>query len=145
MIRSLGIEEAGPLRVQVRADGVLVHRQDEPLAEFEAYLHFFAESATVRFSVTIRNPRKAEHPGGLWGLGNGGSIFLRDAALTFQFPASAGPATIRFSAEPGQPFESCRQSLDLYQDSSGGDNWQSTQSPEPPSPGSADLLRLSAA
>ena len=43
---------------------------------------FFAGSATVRFDVTLRNPRRAEHPGGLWDLGDPGSVYVRDAALT---------------------------------------------------------------
>lgn len=130
IVNSLRVEEAGPLRVQVRAAGLCMSRDRQgavpPLAEFEAYLHFFADSPTVRFSLTLRNPRQAEHPGGLWDLGNGGSIFFRDAALTFRLPPANEAATIRHSAEPGQPFEACRQTLEIYQDSSGGDNWRSS-------------------
>ena len=62
----------------------------EPLTDFDTRLHFFAGSAVVRFEVTLRNPRKADHPGGLWDLGNGGSVYLRDAALTLAFMPASG-------------------------------------------------------
>lgn len=115
------IEESGPLRVCVRIQGQL----DDSLADFVARLHFFAGSPTVRFVLTLRNPRKAEHPGGIWELGSGGSIYLRDASLTFALPSH--PAThAAGSPELGTPFENYELPLEIYQDSSGGDNWRST-------------------
>ena len=51
--------------------------------------------------LTLRNPRKAEHPGGLWDLGNGGSVYLRDAALTLALPSGEGSSSIRCSPEVG--------------------------------------------
>jgi hypothetical protein len=62
-------EAAGPVRRAVRLSGTL----DGPggsLADFTLRMHFFAGSATVRFDLTVTNPRKADHPGGLWGLGS---------------------------------------------------------------------------
>jgi hypothetical protein len=120
------VEEQGPLRVCLRLEGQLT----ESLAEFEARLHFFAGSSTVKFVLTLRNPRKAEHPGGIWELGNVGSIYLRDASITFrlpgQQPAEVDRTQIQFSPEIGSPFERCAVPLEIYQDSSGGDNWRSS-------------------
>ena len=90
-----------------------------------ARLHFFAGSAAVRFVLTLHNPRKAAHPDGLWDLGNGGSVYLRDAALTVALPPGNEPASIRYSPEIAAPFTAADAPLELYQDSSGGENWRS--------------------
>jgi YetA-like protein len=124
-VRQLRVAEEGPVRTAVRMDGELVSAEAEPLCDFVCRMDFFAGSATVRFHLTIRNPRKAEHPGGLWDLGNGGSVYLRDAALTVALPPGGQECRIRCSPEPGAPFEVMSASLELYQDSSGGENWKS--------------------
>jgi hypothetical protein len=123
-IRALRLEESGPLRAAVRVEGVLGGGQGAPLLDFLGYLHFFAGSATVRFELTLRNPRKAEHPGGFWALGSGGSVYLRDAAVVFTLSGEGNPG-LRCSAEPGAALESFPAPLELYQDSSGGENWKS--------------------
>lgn len=125
-LSELRIEEAGPLRAAVAVKGKLAAAGAEPLGDFQAMLHFFAGSSTVRFVVTLRNPRRAQHPGGLWDLGDAGSVFLRDAALTVALPVGDGAARVRCSAEPGAPFEEMALPVEVYQDSSGGENWQST-------------------
>jgi hypothetical protein len=118
------VEVAGPVRVAVRLRGELTSSGAEPMADFDARLHFFAGSAVVRFELTLRNPRKADHPGGLWDLGNGGSVYLRDAALTLALPPESRPAALACSPEPGSAFEPAEAPLELYQDSSGGENWK---------------------
>ncbi len=125
VIHRLEVEESGPLRTAVLVEGDLVRPGDEPLLHFIARLHFFAGSAGVRFVITLRNPRKADHPGGLWDLGNGGSVYLRDASLSLALPPGDDPPLIRCSAELGTPFVAADVSLELYQDSSGGENWRS--------------------
>ena len=127
-ITRMQIEEPGPVRALVHLQGELIFPGAEALAYFDARLHFYANSAVVRFELTMRNPRQAAHPGGLWDLGNGGSIYLRDAALTLALPDPADPAgaVIHCSAERGAPFEVLPGPLELYQDSSGGTNWKSS-------------------
>jgi hypothetical protein len=125
-IERLLVEEAGPVRSAVLAEGRLVSAAAGPLADFIAYLHFFASSATVRFVLTIRNPRRARHPGGLWDLGDEGSIYLRDWALLVTLPPSGGPTVLRCSPELTAPCEKFDVPLELYQDSSGGENWKSS-------------------
>jgi hypothetical protein len=125
-VESLELVEAGPVRAVVRLRGAFVAEGTTPLADLDACLHFFAGSAAVRFEVTIRNSRKAEHPGGLWDLGNGGSIYLRDAALTVALPPGEAISNAHCSAETGTPFEVVTLPLELYQDSSGGENWKSS-------------------
>jgi YetA-like protein len=125
-INRLEIEENGPLRSAVHMQGDFRHKGAKPLALFSARLHFFAGSPTVRFAITLRNPRKAEHPGGLWDLGNGGSVYFRDAYLTVALPPGPEETVLRFSVEPGTAFESSVPPLEIYQDSSGGANWRSS-------------------
>jgi hypothetical protein len=120
------LEEAGPVRAALRLEGELAGPGREPLGRFAARLHFFAGSATVRFEITLHNPRRAEHPGGLWDLGDPGSVSIRDTSLTVALPAGEGAALVRCSPEVGVPFEAAPPPLELYQDSSGGENWRST-------------------
>jgi hypothetical protein len=124
-MRRVVLEEDGPVRAAVLCEGVVGRPGAAPLLDFIARLHFFAGSSAVRFVLTLQNPRKAEHPGGLWDLGNGGAVYLRDAALTLALPAGGGRPTARCSAEIGAPFEDVGLPLEVYQDSSGGENWRS--------------------
>jgi hypothetical protein len=125
-VEQLEVEVPGPVRAVVRIRGRLIDNQDQSLADLEVWLHFFAGSAAVRFDLTIRNPRKAEHPGGLWDLGNGGSIYLRAASLAVALPEGSGDIVAHCSAEAEAPFEEVALPVELYQDSSGGQNWRSS-------------------
>ena len=125
LVSRLEVEESGLLRTAVLIEGDLARPNEEPLLHFIGRLHFFAGSAAVRFALTLRNPRMADHPGGLWDLGNGGSVYLRDASLTLALPRGEEPVSIRCSPEVGASFVTAGASLELYQDSSGGDNWRS--------------------
>jgi hypothetical protein len=125
-IESVDVEESGPVRALTYLRGALVCPGVQPLAELTARLHFFAGSTVVRFDLTLCNSRSAAHPGGLWDLGNDGSIYLRDATLRLAFPPESGPVELRCSPEVGAPFEKLALPFELYQDSSGGENWKSS-------------------
>ena len=120
------VVESGPLRVVTRASGSLGLGVGKPWCHLSAYLHFFAGLGVVRFDLTLHNPRHASHPGNFWSLGEKGSIYFRDAALTLALPQDAGPTHIQFSSERSASFQSCDGRFQLYQDSSGGENWRST-------------------
>jgi hypothetical protein len=124
-ITRIQIDEPGPLRALVYLQGELISPGSAPLAEIDARLHFYANSAVVRCELTLRNPRQAAHPGGYWDLGDGGSIYVRDASLTLTRPAGA-EAAIRCFPERSAPFETLHGPFELYQDSSGGANWKSS-------------------
>jgi hypothetical protein len=125
-ITRIEVEESGVLRTAVFLQGYMAAAGAEPLTDFDARMHFFTGAAAVRFELTLRNPRKADHPGGLWDLGSGGSIYLRDATLTLALPPGAGSAVTLCSPELRAPFERLEGPVELYQDSSGGENWQSS-------------------
>lgn len=79
----------------------------------------FPSANAVRVQLTITNPNAAGRPGGNWDLGNEGSSFLRGLQVTI--PAAP---PFRISSERGMPFEEAH-TVELYQASSGGENWQS--------------------
>ncbi len=118
------VEDAGPLRVCIREGGTIT-RAGVHLARYTLRTHYFANSPVVRVHFTITNPNRAGHPGGCWDLGDAGSILLSDVSWSFELPGD-GPAIGRYSPEVDRPFEPFARELELYQDSSGGANWQST-------------------
>jgi hypothetical protein len=121
---SVTAEARGPVRACVTLRGPVLAQHTAPVVEFEARLHFFAGSPVVRCELTLRNPRRATHTAGLWDLGDAGSVFLKDASLTFRLGGEGSPS-IHCSPELGAPAEAFAAPFELYQDSSGGENWTS--------------------
>src|SRR5262249_10311048 len=50
----------------------------------------------------------------------------RDAAFTVALPVEAEPAILHCSPERNSPYERLEMPVELYQDSSGGPNWRSS-------------------
>lgn len=123
--RTVTVEHRGRLRacVRVEANAVML---DQRRLELTARLEFFAGQAAVRVRCTIRNPDRARHPGNFWDLGDPGSVLIKDCSLAFGWSASAAPAAAVVSPEPGVAARRVSLPFELYQDSSGGDYWQST-------------------
>jgi hypothetical protein len=113
------IEERGPIRVTVRLDATVGAQL--PI-ELVTRLDFFAGTGLVCMRIVTRNPRRAQHDGGLWDLGDDGSVYFQDLSYALQLKAPA--SHVRWTCELGQaPQESAAGHLEIYQDSSGGDNW----------------------
>ncbi|HEY1378075.1 MAG TPA: hypothetical protein VGF55_14840 [Gemmataceae bacterium] len=116
------VEAAGPVRVTVRMEGRFAGHSP---CQFVARLCFFAGTGLARLRLTVHNPRRARHRGGLWDLGDPGSVLFRDLSLTLALADPAGPR-VRWTEEPGRPVrEAAGDRFEIYQDSSGGANWQS--------------------
>lgn len=124
-IRTLRVVEQGALRCCVVLEGEMGHFHGEALIQIDAELHFFAGLPTARVDLTVRNPRQAEHPGGYWDLGARGSVYLKDLSLTFALPDSAAVPQIDCWSELDTAVETVSSPFQIYQDSSGGENWQS--------------------
>ncbi|MCS6864968.1 MAG: hypothetical protein RMJ56_12380 [Gemmataceae bacterium] len=114
--------ECGPVMARMRRWVPVVGRKQRLTLHLD--LTFYAGAAVVRFDLTLGNPRRAMHPGGLWDLGDPGSSWLKDVAISFQVQNSSGFALC--SPELAAPVEQFPLPLELYQDSSGGENWHST-------------------
>jgi hypothetical protein len=122
---SAEVELNGFLRGVVRLTGSVLDRRGHPLLETTARLHFFKDSPSVRCEVTLRNPRRAIHRDGYWDLGDRGSVFLRDAAMT----VTSGHTRLRrfmHSPEIGLPLAPSETEVRIYQESSGGTRWNSS-------------------
>jgi hypothetical protein len=120
-IQAVAVEATGPVRATVRLAGTFTGRSG---LRFLARLCFFAGTGLVRLRLTIHNPHRARHRGGLWDLGDPGSRLFRELAVRFVLGTAA--PLMRWTAEPGGAVASLvGETLDIYQDSSGGDNWQS--------------------
>lgn len=114
-------EARGPLRSVLRVDAIVRMEDGRPL-RFTIRLHFHLRKPAVRCEIAILNPGRAHHPGGFWELGDAGSVLIRDCSVRLELGTRA---SARCSVEPGRPFESVAPPMELYQDSSGGENWDS--------------------
>src|SRR5690606_15285281 len=122
--RGVHVEHAGRLRACVRVDADATIGGTRRV-EFIARVEFFAGHGSVRVRITVRNPDRAVHPGNYWDLGDPGSILIRDCTLTIARPEEAAAAA-EVSLEAGQPATRVALPFELYQDSSGGEYWNST-------------------
>jgi len=86
---------------------------------------FFSGSAVVRARLTVRNPSPAQHPGGIWELGDAGSVLLKECTLAMAVP-SGDKARVSWSAEPGAALKHAVGRARIYQESSGGERWASS-------------------
>jgi hypothetical protein len=123
VIGRVAIETDGPLRTVVRCDGEIGTGRDRRLV-FTARLHFYAGSATARVVLTLLNPRAARHRDNYWELGDPASILLEDASVVLGVPQGSARESW-CSLEPGAPLCPVAQPVEIYQDSSGGERWQS--------------------
>lgn len=148
------VHQQNPLRVELALDGEFLSSKDVHALRYECRIHVYSGKPAVRIDITVHNPRVALHPGCIWDLGDPGSIFFRELALSFGVDTKGdGPlATFQWEEEgcisddtspsagksptmhrmPPQllteNFELSREKdrrLSLYQNSSGGENWKS--------------------
>jgi hypothetical protein len=106
--------------------GVFLGDAQDALAHFISRLSFYAGSGRVELRFTLHNPNAATHPGGLWDLGDEGSVYFRDLAIHVPMRAQNN-ARCLWTPQSHQPLvPSAGARLEIYQDSSGGQNWRST-------------------
>lgn len=122
-IHNVEVETAGPVRTTVLVTGDFGKGR---WLRFQSRISFFGGTGLVRVALTVHNPHRARHRGGLWDLGDPGSILFRDFSLKVNVPVDP-QSQVRWKAEMGFPIRSLLSAdrLELYQDSSGGRNWNS--------------------
>jgi hypothetical protein len=143
-------EDAGPMRVTLCVRGGIGPMRKHaagrmlPLTHYVCRMHFHAGKSEVRVFFTLHNPGAHNHPGNIWELGAGGSVFMEDFSLVLPLAGGRGEPTpiVWTYGIGGCTFE--RQTggrtthvalptilghggapLKIYQDSSGGRNWRS--------------------
>jgi hypothetical protein len=124
-VTRVAVIEEGPVRVRVGLDLKLPGGSLKDLALY-ARLDFYVGLSAVRIALRVRNPKAARHPGGFWDLGDPGSMFVKDLSLMFGLPSDAAVSSVQASLENGESMADFRLPFALYQDSSGGENWKST-------------------
>ena len=118
------LEVANPLRATVRLRGMFRSSGGKKFARFIAGLTFFKGHRTVEFELTVHNEKAAKHPRELWDLGDQGSIYFKD--LSFYTALNDSDSLItEWDMLPAQKTREGRGCLEIYQDSSGGRNWNS--------------------
>jgi hypothetical protein len=111
------------LSIELTMGGSFRSRSGEPIANFETTLLFDVEADRVKCDFTLHNPRPAKHVSGLWDLGDPNSLMFDslDLALTLK-----DITAINWKTTKDQPWNSLqRQPITIYQESSGGENWNS--------------------
>jgi len=119
------VELAGPVRTVLFFSGSF-KRKKKALLNYEARLHFYADSARVMLEMRLHNPRAALHPGNLWDLGDSASVLIKEWSMCL--PIQSDPQTrsyIKIDKNGEWHDISVHQGGRLYQESSGGRNWNS--------------------
>lgn len=125
-IEEVEIETAGFLRSTIRMIGAVRASDGVVLSHFTARLTFFARRSDVHIDWTIRNSRAAVHSRGLWDLGDPHSISIRECGMWVGLSSSEIEG-IDWQIARDRPVEHRpATSIEVYQDSSGGDNWDSS-------------------
>ncbi len=118
------LEERGPLRATLVKEGRFVGPKNQPCCNFALYQTFFAGSTVCLLDCILHNPRAARHPGGVWDLGDPGSFFFKELALSLGCERPFH--SLEWQEEPSAALKvSQEQPFILYQDSSGLENWDS--------------------
>ena len=116
------IEVCGSVRTSAICSGSIEDRGRE-VARLELRLIFVDDSAALKIECTIWNPRAARHVGGLWDLGDAGSVRLQD--LSIELRPAQPPQQLAWQDGLNEWRNENAASWVLYQDSSGGERWNS--------------------
>ncbi len=122
-VRRATIVRAGSLRAVLRLEGGLRSASGESWLDASVRLQFHAGLGTVTAELDVTNPRAAKHPGGQWDLGDAGSVLIRDLSIEIQTDANR-LADVWGSLDHGDAMGPAGRRFAVYQDSSGGSNWQ---------------------
>jgi hypothetical protein len=121
-VQELAVEAHGPVRTTVRVSGQF--GRGCPL-QFRARVNVYPSLRTVGVQFSLHNPERARHRGGLWDLGDPGSVLFQSLELTASL-AGTGPIQLAWSAETDGPLRTGGPAgMEIYQDSSGGEQWNS--------------------
>jgi hypothetical protein len=121
-VRRATVERTGRLRAIVGLDGFFIAPDGESWLDASVRLSFYAGLGTVGADLEITNPRAARHAGGAWDLGDPGSVLIRDLSVDI-ITANEADADVWGSLDHSDHMEPSGQRFAVYQDSSGGSNW----------------------
>lgn len=114
----------GNVSVTLECHGQWLTPDQAPLGKLQCRLEVYHGSGQVKVDVCLHNPNRARHSGGLWDLGDPGSFRFQSLELVVTSPKT-GTGWLRPGADHQPITADGEHRLHLYQDSSGGDAWQS--------------------
>ena len=124
LISEIYLECEGPVRLTLFMRGQFSDGKDLG-PEFFARTSFFADSGLVDIAFTIRNPKAAHHSGGVWDLGDPGSINFKSLVFSIGLEGS-GPSRKFWNTSPCASIHNQESAqVSIVQESSGGKNWKS--------------------
>jgi hypothetical protein len=124
LVDNMRLEEYGSIRATVLVEGGFSHGKQRIPLLFSIRLIFHANSNRVRMECLIRNTQAAHHPGGLWDLGDKGSFRFKDFSIRL-YPRGDIKKVQWYTEDHSLMKDADISNFNLYQDSSGGENWDS--------------------
>lgn len=121
-IEGARIEEQGVIRTSIVCEARAKGRNRKGL-RLKFRCIFVAGSPVARMECEVWNPRAARHAGGVWDLGDAGSVLFNDFSLELR-PAGAVQG-LAWQSNDWQWHVRDHAPWSLYQDSSGGERWNS--------------------
>lgn len=115
------VEAEGPVRWTVLFEGVF---PDFRGLRFAARISTFQHTGHVKCDVRLHNPNRAIHKGGVWDLGDAGSILFNSFDVECHRSSAGSVICWKAEVDHAECF-SHGGTLEIYQDSSGRRNWQS--------------------
>ena len=112
-----------PLLSELTMEGTFQSATGELIANYETTLTFYIRTDMVRCDFILHNPKPAKHTAGLWDLGDPNSLNFSsfDLGITIN-----DIKAINWKIDKNQPWKSLEQQpLTIFQESSGGQNWNS--------------------
>ena len=120
IVERLLVEATGPVFTRVLIEGRFAGRSK---CRFSVRQMIFANSGLLRVDLTLLNPCKAMHPGGLWDLGDSGSFFFREFGLRADLDEPY--LELDWTDQATRPLRDAGLvEVEIYQESSGGEQWQ---------------------
>ncbi|GGX49713.1 hypothetical protein GCM10007392_16350 [Saccharospirillum salsuginis] len=118
-------ERDSKVRLTLKATGRWLQSDNSVLAHFQCRLSFYRDSTRVDVEYCLHNPKRSQHPGGLWDLGDPGSIHFQSTFLELQTGQQVERSLALGSSEETSPELPLSGTVTLHQASSGGQHWDS--------------------
>jgi hypothetical protein len=121
-VETIRKEIAGPIRQVFVVDAQI---QSLHFVTLQLRLTHWVSAGFVQVETRIRNTRRAKHAGGLWDLGDAGSLRFGSLEIAIVSDEISANAITHWKAERSSTVHSTSTDVFLRQFSSGGKNWES--------------------
>lgn len=115
----------GEIQSEYLLRGRLLSPQDEKHLDWFATIAISEASSSQRWMLTIRNPQRAEHAGGIWELGDRNSTLIRNATVSLKtgHHSGNGKQRLHYRLDEQDDWKTSKSRWKLSQLGSGGPNY----------------------